>query len=113
MVFNDRISKLIVNKLFGNLSSKKISILGFSFKANTNDTRNSPCIDICKNLLKEGAYLSIFDPKVSQNQIVKDFEIYESTSNEKENWKFCHSIKEATKEENVKKIDFKDKTNVL
>ena len=33
------ISKLIVEKLFGTLNGKKIAILGFSFKANTNDTK--------------------------------------------------------------------------
>ena len=68
----NRVSKIIVNKLFGNISGKKISILGFSFKANTNDTRNSPCIDICNDLLEEGAFLSIYDPKVSKEQIEKD-----------------------------------------
>ena len=50
-----RISKLIVRKLFGTLSNKKIVILGFAFKANTNDTRESPAINVCKDLLEEGA----------------------------------------------------------
>ena len=48
---------------------EKIAILGFSFKANTNDTRESPAINICKELLDEGGKLSIFDPKVNINQI--------------------------------------------
>ena len=61
----DRIYKTIVNKLYGNLNKKKILILGFAFKANTNDTRNSPSIGICRNLLKEGANLIVNDPKVS------------------------------------------------
>ena len=69
-----RISKLILKDLFGTISNKKISILGFSFKANTNDTRESPSINICKELLEEGAYLKIFDPRVSFNQIEKDLE---------------------------------------
>ena len=64
-----RIINLIVNKLFGNLSLKKIAILGFAFKSNTNDTRNSPAIDICKGLLEEGAKLNIFDPKVNSEEI--------------------------------------------
>ena len=54
---------------------KKIAILGFSFKANTNDTRNSPCIDICNDLLEEGAYLNIYDPKVDKVQIEKDLRL--------------------------------------
>ena len=44
----DRIAKLIVNSLFGTVSEKKLAILGFAFKANTNDTRNSASIDICR-----------------------------------------------------------------
>ncbi len=67
-----RIISTIVEKLYGTISEKKITILGFSFKSNTNDTRESPAINICKNLLEEGCYLSIYDPKVDSNQILKD-----------------------------------------
>ena len=54
-----RISSLVVKNLFGTLSNKKLAILGFSFKANTNDTRESPSITISKELLKEGAELNL------------------------------------------------------
>ena len=70
----NRISKLIIKKLFGTLSGKKIAILGFAFKSNTNDTRESAAIQICKNLLEEGAELSIHDPKVNSNQIELDLQ---------------------------------------
>ena len=70
-----RISRLVVKKLFGTVSGKKISILGFAFKANTNDTRESAAINICKDLLEEGAILNIHDPKVSPYQIEKDLKI--------------------------------------
>ena len=53
-----RISKLIIKNLFGTLSGKRIAIFGFSFKANTNDTRESPSISISKDLLQEGAKLA-------------------------------------------------------
>ena len=69
-----RLSKLIIQKLFGTISGKKISILGFAFKANTNDTRESAAITICKDLLEEGAFISINDPKVTNKQIEKDLE---------------------------------------
>ena len=59
-------------KLFGTLTDKKLVILGFSFKANTNDTRDSSAIQICKNLLEEGAKLEIYDPKVKESQIFFD-----------------------------------------
>ena len=68
----ERIYKLIVKNLFGTINGKKIIILGFAFKANTNDTRESPAISLCNNLLEEGAILSIHDPKVSRKQIEKD-----------------------------------------
>ena len=68
----NRVSRLILDKLFGTLSGKKIAILGFAFKANTNDTRESAAIQICKNLIDEGATLHIHDPKVEVKQIAKD-----------------------------------------
>ena len=64
-----RISKIIIENLFNTLSGKKISILGFSFKANTNDTRESPAIDICRDLMEEGANISIYDPKVQESHV--------------------------------------------
>ena len=70
-----RLSKLIIQNLFGTISGKKICVLGFSFKANTNDTRESAAIKICKDLLEEGAFLSINDPKVSKDQIHQDLGI--------------------------------------
>ena len=89
-----RISKLIVTKLFGTVTGKKMCVLGFSFKANTNDTRESSAINICKDLLDEGATLYIHDPKVSQDQIAKDLAIPETT-NEKLNegeWTFIKNL---------------------
>ena len=71
----DRLTCIILEKLFGTLTEKKIGILGFSFKANTNDTRESPAIQICKNLLSEGAFLKIHDPKVSKKQVALDLGI--------------------------------------
>ena len=65
----NRISELIVKNLFGTVSGKKIAIFGFAFKANTNDTRESPSILICKNLIMEGAKLFIYDPKVAESDI--------------------------------------------
>ena len=67
-----RISKLVVDKLFGTVNAKKIAILGFSFKANTNDTRESSAIQITKELLSEGANIIINDPKVDAKQIAHD-----------------------------------------
>ena len=56
------LTDLILQKLFGTLTGKKIVILGFAFKANTNDTRESPAIKICNDLLEEGACLLYTSP---------------------------------------------------
>ena len=69
-----RISSLVIRNLFGTLSNKKVAIFGFSFKANTNDTRESPSINISKDLLQEGAKLNFYDPKENEKQILKEFE---------------------------------------
>lgn len=60
-----RFSNKIVESLFNTVSGKHIAILGFAFKKNTGDTRESPAIHVCKTLLIEGAILHIYDPKVS------------------------------------------------
>ncbi len=94
-----RISKLIVEKLFNTISSKKICILGFAFKANTNDTRESPAIKICKELLEESCKISIYDPKVNCKQIENDLLVKQSnelSENETGEWIFANSIIEAS-----------------
>ena len=89
----NRISELITKKLFGTLSGKKINVLGFSFKANTNDTRESAAIQICKHLIDEGANLHIHDPKVNPKQIAKDLDMQASIDANKllKNNSFSHS----------------------
>ncbi len=67
-----RIARLVITKLFGTVSGKRIGVLGFAFKADTNDTRESPAIRICRDLLEEGATLQIVDPKVSERQMALD-----------------------------------------
>ena len=70
-----RISDLIVEKFFGTVSDKKIVILGFAFKANTNDFRESSAIYIAKELLENGANILIHDPQVSYDQINESLEV--------------------------------------
>ena len=99
---------MIVKKLFGTVTGKKICILGFAFKANTNDTRESAAINICKDLLQEGALLFIHDPKVDKNQISKDLLQEESVklrNNDKTNdktiegeWCFVNNASESFKD---------------
>uniref|UniRef100_A0A3B5KDX2 UDP-glucose 6-dehydrogenase n=2 Tax=Takifugu rubripes TaxID=31033 RepID=A0A3B5KDX2_TAKRU len=62
----------IIDCLFNTVTGKKIALLGFSFKKDTGDTRESSSIYISKYLLDEGAKLFIYDPKVVKEQIVYD-----------------------------------------
>ena len=95
-----RIYEIIVRKLFGNLADKKIAILGFAFKKNTNDTRESPSIVICKNLLNEGAFLSIHDVKVKKEVIEKDLldnhlNFIENFEYKKSRWEYQSNLYDA------------------
>lgn len=67
-----RFAQNIVKDLFNTVSDKKIVILGWAFKKDTNDTRESAAIDVSKYLLEEQAVLHIYDPKVSEQQIYID-----------------------------------------
>jgi len=67
-----RFAMKIVSSMFNTVSGKKIGILGFAFKKDTGDTRETPAIDVCKLLLAEKANLAIYDPKVSREQIYSD-----------------------------------------
>jgi UDPglucose 6-dehydrogenase len=70
-----RFARRVVSTLFNTVSDKKIAVLGFAFKKDTNDTRESAAIYICSDLLDEQAALSIYDPKVSDEQIRRDLNI--------------------------------------
>jgi UDPglucose 6-dehydrogenase len=67
-----RYSQQVVSSLFNTVAGKKIAVLGFAFKKDTNDTRESPSIYVCRDLVDEQASLAIYDPKVSEEQIRKD-----------------------------------------
>ena len=60
-----RFVERMIEAMFNTISGKKIAILGFAFKKDTGDTRETPAIDVCKGLLRDKAHLNIFDPKVS------------------------------------------------
>ena len=72
----ERFLKKIVDKFEGNLSGKTISLLGWAFKAKTNDSRESPAIGVAEKLYKAGANLEIYDPKIKEDKILKDISFY-------------------------------------
>jgi UDPglucose 6-dehydrogenase len=67
-----RFVEQIVRTLYNTVNGKRIAILGFAFKKDTNDTRESAAIHVCRDLLHERAQLAIYDPKVEQSTICDD-----------------------------------------
>lgn len=67
-----RFAQKIVRTLFNTVSDKKICMWGWAFKKDTNDTRESAAIYICRDLLIERAQVEIYDPRVSEEQIRQD-----------------------------------------
>ncbi len=63
----ERFVQHMLMAMFNTLAEKKICILGFAFKANTGDTRESPAIHVCKRLLEERAELVVSDPQALGN----------------------------------------------
>lgn len=63
----NRFVKTMLANMFNTVASKKITIFGFAFKADTGDTRESPAIAVCKELLEERAHLVIHDPEALEN----------------------------------------------
>jgi UDPglucose 6-dehydrogenase len=57
----------MLTSMFNTVAGKRIAILGFAFKADTGDTRESPAIAVCRRLLAERANLAIYDPKAMEN----------------------------------------------
>jgi UDPglucose 6-dehydrogenase len=62
-----------VEALFNTVAEKKIAVLEFAFKKNTNDTRESAAITVCRDLLAEHARISVYDPKVDPADIMREF----------------------------------------
>lgn len=89
-----RFAANVIDCLFRNIRGKRLAIFGFAFKENTNDTRESPAIDICKSFLNESAKLAFYDPKVSKKQICADLGIEEND----DRVEFCASPYEAANE---------------
>lgn len=67
-----RFAARIVRTLFNTVADKKIAVLGFAFKKDTNDTRESPAIAVVRDLLEEQANVVVYDPKVSAEKIHED-----------------------------------------
>ena len=90
IIMNDhqkrRFAKNIIKTLYNTVSGKKIAFLGWAFKKDTNDTRESAAIYVADDLLSEQATVAVYDPKVGEEQIQFDLN-YLETRSESENQK--------------------------
>ena len=68
----ERFAARVVAALYNSVADKKIAVLGFAFKKDTNDTRESAAIAVCRSLLGEQAKVVVYDPKVPAADIVHD-----------------------------------------
>jgi UDPglucose 6-dehydrogenase len=86
IIMNDhqkrRFSTQIVQTLYNTVASKKIAFLGWAFKKDTNDTRESAAIYVANDLINEQAQIAVYDPKVSQAKALADLDYLESRSKE-------------------------------
>ena len=82
IIMNDhqkrRFSNKIVQTLYNTVADKKIALLGWAFKKDTNDTRESAAIYVADDLINEEARITVYDPKVSFSKILSDLDYLES-----------------------------------
>jgi len=101
----ERFAQKIIDHFGGDLTGKKIAILGWAFKANTNDSRESAAIFVSEQLYGAGATLEIFDPMVPESKILNDISEYWKLDYEnykiKRPIKFLKSINQIDKKTNA------------
>lgn len=97
IIMNDhqkrRFAENIVRKLYNTVSGKKIAFLGWAFKKDTNDTRESAAIYVADLLLNEQASIKVFDPKVQEKQVLADLD-YLNTRKPEENQSAVHTFED-------------------
>lgn len=84
IIMNDhqkkRFALNMVKSLYNTVSGKKIAFLGWAFKKDTNDTRESAAIYVADELLNEQARIRVYDPKVGEQQVYADLNYLETRS---------------------------------
>ena len=80
----DRFVKNMIKTMYNTVSGKIISFLGWAFKKDTNDTRESAAIYVADMLIEEQATIKVYDPKVTSTQMLNDLD-YLNTRSQKDN----------------------------
>merc|ERR1712137_75919 len=66
----------IISSLFNTVTNKKIAALGFAFKKDTGDVRETPAITVCHMLMQDGASVHVYDPKVKKEDAITEFKYH-------------------------------------
>ncbi len=104
IIMNDhqkrRFAEKIVKTLYNTVAGKRIAILGWAFKKDTNDTRESAAIYVTDYLMNEQADIVVYDPKVKKEQVYADLEYLGTHSSEeiRERVKVVSTAQEAAQE---------------
>lgn len=72
----DRFAKKVVDTLFNTITGKRIAVLGFAFKKDTGDTRESASISLINHFRAERARVTVYDPQVTESQVWLDLTNY-------------------------------------
>ncbi|TXD81353.1 UDP-glucose 6-dehydrogenase [Subsaximicrobium wynnwilliamsii] len=95
IIMNDyqkrRFAAKIIQTLYNTISGKKIAFLGWAFKKDTNDTRESAAIYVADQLLEEQANIVVYDPKVNAHQMQSDLN-YLNTRSEEDNNQYLTTV---------------------
>mmetsp|Transcript_2063 Transcript_2063/g.5296 ORF Transcript_2063/g.5296 Transcript_2063/m.5296 type:complete len:466 (-) Transcript_2063:38-1435(-) len=113
----DRFARTIVRRMFNTVTGKKISILGFAFKKDTGDVRETASAAVCKSLLEEQAQLVVFDPKVANEDMLEQLKYVKCDENalasylkqEEDVYKACedsHALVVCTEWDMFKELEF-------
>ncbi len=106
----DRFIANILCSMFNTLAGKKVCILGFAFKANTGDTRESPAIYITRKLLAEQAEVIISDPQALKNASADLASVKGSVKYVEDPYRAasgCHALAILTDWDLYRKLDFR------
>ncbi|KAI8059953.1 UDP-glucose/GDP-mannose dehydrogenase family, NAD binding domain-containing protein [Gilbertella persicaria] len=96
-----RFVKKIISTLFNTITNKRIAVLGFAFKKDTGDTRESAAITLIKDFIQENAHVAIYDPKVEHEQIYMDLTepgVVDTRKQVEKSITICSSAYEAAKD---------------
>eukprot|EP00814_Leptocylindrus_danicus_P007134 CAMPEP_0116030284 /NCGR_PEP_ID=MMETSP0321-20121206/16762_1 /TAXON_ID=163516 /ORGANISM="Leptocylindrus danicus var. danicus, Strain B650" /LENGTH=454 /DNA_ID=CAMNT_0003505059 /DNA_START=436 /DNA_END=1800 /DNA_ORIENTATION=+ len=67
-----RFSEKMVSRMFNTVTGKKLAILGFAFKKDTGDVRETPSMFVVRDLMAEGAKIHVYDPQVKREDMFSE-----------------------------------------